>query len=152
MVQDPIENVNEKDIEMAKDDIDQKIADLTDEDVTNWFGDDLEEDYIDNTLLDIRRGRSLLMFWHQLNTELSNIREGYILAKKWDDEELKQRYIEQGKPQIKRMKILEGEVKENLEKLRDKRVFTQQELILLPKWMLKILDVKIEEDDVNQDT
>ena len=63
----------------------------------------------------------------------------------WEDEDLKTQYMEQGRPLIKKEKILNEVIKEILTELKDVAFLSQQELIQLPKWMLKTLNVRIED-------
>ena len=57
------------------------------------------------------------------------------MAKKWDDQELKDRYLEAGKPIIKKVDILENSLKDSLKPLKGVPFLEEQELRLLPKWV-----------------
>ena len=107
--------------------------------------DEFKTEFVDERMEVVTRARSLIMYWHQLHQQVSQIREGYNLAKLWEDEELKTQYMEQGRPLITKEKILNGVIKEILEELKDVAFLSQQELVQLPKWMLKTLNVRIED-------
>jgi len=107
--------------------------------------DEFKIEFVDERMEVVTRARSLIMYWHQLHQQVSQIREGYNLAKLWDDEELKTQYMDQGRPLIKKEKVLNEVIKEILEELQDVPFLSQQELIQLPKWMLKTLNVRIED-------
>ena len=107
--------------------------------------DEFKTEFVDERMEVVTRARSLIMYWHQLHQQVSQIREGYNLAKLWEDEELKTQYMEQGRPLITKEIILNGGIKEILEELKDVAFLSQQELVQLPKWMLKTLNVRIED-------
>ena len=83
------------------------------------------------------------MYWQQLHQQISQIKEGYKLAKLWEDDELKNQYMEQGRPLVEKEKILNKVIKDVLSELKDVPFLSQNELIQLPKWMLKTLNVNI---------
>lgn len=112
--------------------------------------DEFKTEFVDERMTVITRARSLIIYWHQLHQQISQIKEGYSLAKMWDDAELKNQYMEQGRPLIKKEKILNDVVKDVLGELKDVPFLTQAELMQLPKWMLKILNVRI--DVVEEET
>ena len=68
--------------------------------------DEFKTEFVDERMEVVTRARSLIMYWHQLHQQVSQIREGYNLAKLWEDEELKTQYMEQGRPLITKEKIL----------------------------------------------
>ena len=114
--------------------------------------DEFKNEFVDDRLETVTRARSLIMYWHQLHQQLSQIREGYSLAKLWEDDELKNQHMEQGRPLVKKEKILNKVVKDVLSELKDVPFLTQQELLQLPKWMLKILNVRLDtEEEDNAD-
>lgn len=135
----PIDGVDPEELKAVENVVDKKTAELSDQEVTDFFGDNLEEEYIDATILKVRKARALIMYWHGLSSDVSSVKEGYHLAKKWDDEDLKKQYIEQGRPMVKKLNILEGELKEALPELKGKVFLRDDELELLPKWMLKLI-------------
>jgi len=109
--------------------------------------DEFKNEFIDERLETVTRARSLIMYWHQLHQQISQIREGYSLAKLWEDDELKSQHMEQGRPLVKKEKILNEVIRDVLGELKNVPFLTQQELIQLPKWMLKLLNVRL--DDTN---
>jgi len=54
--------------------------------------------------------------------------------------------MEQGRPLLKKEKILNEVVRDVLTELRDIPFLTQTEMMQLPKWMLKVLNVRIDTD------
>ena len=68
--------------------------------------DEFKTEFVDERMEVVTRARSLIMYWHQLHQQVSQIKEGYSLAKMWEDEDLKSQYMEQGRPLIKKEKIL----------------------------------------------
>lgn len=142
-----IDNVKEEDLKSIDKDLDTKSIVLSDAEIEEWLSEPLEEeDYADSKINTVRQVRAQLQFWHDLNNQLSIAREGYTLARKWDDEKLKERYIKEGGPLVKKMKILEARLKEYLPLLKNVQFLRQEELQLLPKWILKLLNVRIEEN------
>ena len=107
--------------------------------------DEFKTEFVDERMEVVTSARSLIMYWHQLHQQVAQIKEGYSLAKMWEDEDLKTQYMEQGRPLIKKEKILNEDIKEILTELKDVAFLSQQELIQLPKWMLKTLNVRIED-------
>jgi len=63
--------------------------------------DEFKNEFVDERLEVVTRARSLIMYWHQLHQQLSQVREGYSLAKLWEDDDLKGQHMEQGRPLIK---------------------------------------------------
>jgi len=123
---------------------------MSDEELDSLLSDSGEEDefkteFIDARMQVVTRARSLIMYWQQLHQQISQIREGYSLAKLWEDEELKTQHMEQGKPLLKKEKILNEVVRDVLTELKDVPFLTQSEMVQLPKWMLKTLNVRIDD-------
>ena len=123
---------------------------VSDEELDSLLSDSGEEDefkteFIDDRMQVVTRARSLIIYWQQLHQQISQIREGYSLAKLWEDEELKTQYMEQGRPLLKKEKILNEVVRDVLTELKDIPFLTQSEMVQLPKWMLKTLNVRIDD-------
>ena len=109
--------------------------------------DEFKNEFVDERLELVTRARSLIMYWHQLHQQLSQVREGYSLAKLWEDDDLKGQHMEQGRPLIKKEKILNEVIRDVLGELKNVPFLTQQELLQLPKWMLKTLNVRLDDTD-----
>jgi len=124
---------------MSNEELDSLLSDSGEED-------EFKTEFIDDRMQVVTRARSLIMYWQQLHQQISQIREGYSLAKLWEDEELKTQYMEQGRPLLKKEKILNEVVRDVLTELRDIPFLTQTEMMQLPKWMLKVLNVRIDTD------
>ena len=142
---------NEKIIEEEVKEVVNDNGVMSDEELDSLLSDSGEEDefkteFIDERMQVVTRARSLIMYWQQLHQQISQIREGYSLAKLWEDEELKTQHMEQGKPLLKKEKILNEVVRDVLTELRDIPFLTQTEMVQLPKWMLKVLNVRIDTD------
>ena len=125
-------------------------GDMSDDELDSFLSaaeeeDEFKTEFVDDRMETTIRARSLIMYWHQLHQQVAQIKEGYSLAKMWEDEDLKTQYMEQGRPLIKKEKILNEVIKEILTELKDVAFLSQQELIQLPKWMLKTLNVRIED-------
>ena len=125
---------------------------VSDEELDSLLSDSGEEDefkteFIDERMQVVTRARSLIMYWQQLHQQISQVREGYKLAKMWEDEELKTQYMEQGRPLIKKEKILNNVVKDVLGELKDVPFLSQSELVQLPKWMLRTLNVNVDSNE-----
>ena len=124
---------------MSNEELDSLLSDSGEEE-------EFKTEFIDERMQVVTRARSLIMYWQQLHQQISQIREGYSLAKLWEDEELKTQHMEQGKPLLKKEKILNEVVRDVLTELKDIPFLTQAEMVQLPKWMLKILNVRIDTD------
>ena len=133
------ENVETEQKKKSQEEIDFE-ARLMDDDFDD---EDSEELYVDNTLLQIREARALIRMWHDMNTQLVEIKTGFRMAKKWDDQELKDRYLDAGKPLIKKVDILENSLREALEPLKNVPFLEEQEIRILPRWVHKILGISI---------
>ena len=116
--------------------------DLSKEEIEEWFGESTDDIYYDHRVPLVRRAMALIEFWHELNKQIDTMKEGYHLAKKWKDEELKEQYIKKGGPLIKRQMILEEDMKVVLPLLKNTQFLSTQQAVLLPKWMLELLDIK----------
>ena len=141
---------NEKIIEGEAKEVVNDNGAMSNEELDSLLSDSGEEDefkteFIDERMQVVTRARSLIMYWQQLHQQISQIREGYSLAKLWEDEELKTQHMEQGKPLLKKEKILNEVVRDVLTELRDVPFLTQSEMVQLPKWMLKTLNVRIDD-------
>ena len=113
--------------------------------------DEFKTEFVDERLETVTRARSLIMYWHQLHQQISQVREGYSLAKLWEDDELKSQHMEQGRPLVKKEKILNEVIRDVLGDLKSVPFLTQQELLQLPKWMLKTLNVRLDDNTNNVD-
>ena len=133
------ENVETEQKKKSQEEIDFE-ARLMDDDFDD---EDSEELYVDNTLLQIREARALIRMWNDMNTQLVEIKTGFRMAKKWDDQELKDRYLDAGKPLIKKVDILENSLREALEPLKNVPFLEEQEIRILPRWVHKILGISI---------
>ena len=133
------ENVETEQKKKRQEEIDFE-ARLMDDDFDD---EDSEELYVDNTLLQIREARALIRMWHDMNTQLVEIKTGFRMAKKWDDQELKDRYLDAGKPLIKKVDILENSLREALEPLKNVPFLEEQEIRILQRWVHKILGISI---------
>ena len=141
---------NEKIIEGEAKEVVNDNGAMSNEELDSLLSDSGEEDefkteFIDERMQVVTRARSLIMYWQQLHQQISQIREGYSLAKLWEDEELKTQHMEQGKPLLKKEKILNEVVRDVLTELKDVPFLTQSEMVQLPKWMLKTLNVRIDD-------
>ena len=128
----------------------QSNGSVSDEELDSLLSSEEEDDefkteFLDERMQVVTRARSLIMYWQQLHQQVSQVKEGYNLAKLWDDEELKGTYMEQGRPLVKKEKILNEVVRDVLAELKDVPFLSRQELLQLPKWMLKTLNVRIED-------
>ena len=142
---------NEKIIEGEAKEVINDNGAMSNEELDSLLSDSGEEDefkteFIDERMQVVTRARSLIMYWQQLHQQISQIREGYSLAKLWEDEELKTQHMEQGRPLLKKEKILNEVVRDVLTELKDIPFLTQSEMVQLPKWMLKVLNVRIDTD------
>ena len=141
----PIDSVNPNELSQAKEHINGVTAEVSDKEIEQYLSGELfeAEEYDDGRVPLVKRVRALLQFWHELSTSLAKAQEGYGLAKKWDDEQLKKKFLEEGGPLVKKMKILESELKGVLPSLAKVQFLRDDEMRLLPKWMLKLLEVQI---------
>ena len=135
-------------LDEEKVDLESQNGSATDADLDALLSSEAEEDefkteFVDKRLQVVTRARSLIMYWQQLHQQISQIKEGYKLAKLWEDDELKNQYMEQGRPLVEKEKILNKVIKDVLSELKDVPFLSQNELIQLPKWMLKTLNVNI---------
>jgi len=126
--------------EMSDEDLDSLLLSSDEED-------EFKNEFVDERLDTVTRARSLIMYWHQLRQQLSQVREGYSLSKLWEDDELKGQYLEQGRPLVKKEKILNKVIKDVLSELKDVAFLSSGELLQLPKWMLKTLNVRLDDTD-----
>jgi len=126
--------------EMSDEDLDSLLLSSDEED-------EFKNEFVDERLDTVTRARSLIMYWHQLRQQLSQVREGYSLSKLWEDDELKGQYLEQGRPLVKKEKILNKVIKDVLSELKDVAFLSSGELLQLPKWMLKTLNVRLGDID-----
>ena len=115
-------------------------------DVEDFFGENPLEDseYEDDTLLTVKRAKAIMMFWQQADSEVIQIKEGYNLAKGVGDDALKDVFITQGKPLVKKLKFLEEELKDILPRLKGITFLIPAEIAVLPKWQQKLLGVNKE--------
>ena len=86
-------------------------GDMSDDELDSFLSaaeeeDEFKTEFVDQRMETTIRARSLIMYWHQLHQQVAQIKEGYSLAKMWEDEDLKNQYMEQGRPLIKKEKIL----------------------------------------------
>lgn len=116
---------------------------LTNQEIEQWFGTIENEDYVNNKITLAKRAKSLFIFWNEFSMTANRIKEGYRLAKKWGDDGLSQKYIEEGKPIVQKLISIEDDLKEILPQLKNITFLQENELFLMPKWMLDLLDIKI---------
>ena len=119
------------------------IPEISDGDVISRFGDIVKDEYIDQRINMVKRARSLLSFWRVIDNSLMDAREGFHLAEKWGDEELRKQHLTNGRTMIKRIKVVEDELKIILPQVKNIRFLPDNEIASLPKWMLVLLDVSI---------
>mgnify|MGYP001567242765 CR=1 FL=1 len=119
------------------------IPEISDGDVISRFGDIVKDEYIDPRINMVKRARSLLSFWRVIDNSLMDAREGFHLAEKWGDEELRKQHLTNGRTMIKRIKVVEDELKIILPQVKNIRFLPDNEIASLPKWMLVLLDVSI---------
>lgn len=144
-----IDQVEEFEVEEIETAMEEKEVELSDKELEKWFADGAnDEEYINSKIGLVKRIKILLMFWHQLSTEVARAKEGYSLAKKWKDEDLKKKYMEEGRPVVKKMIVLEDELKTVLPEMKNISFLPQEELIVLPKWMLKLMGIKIDFNEI----
>ena len=78
-------------------DTDNTALDNNFEEVSAWLdSEDEADEFIDTKLIDVRRAWSLLQFWQEITAIVDQLKEGYRLAKLWEDDDLKNQYLEQG--------------------------------------------------------
>ena len=112
-------------------------------DVEAFFGRVEKESVRDAQFNLTNRARVLLLFWQELNFMLQKAKEGYRLAVKWNDEELKKKYIEEARPSVTKIFDIESDLKQVLAELKGVNFLTEKELDILPEWVRQILSVKI---------
>ena len=71
---------------MSNEELDSLLSDSGEED-------EFKTEFIDDRMQVVTRARSLIIYWQQLHQQISQIREGYSLAKLWEDEELKTQHM-----------------------------------------------------------
>ena len=119
-----------------------QIIDSSLEEVSAWLdSDDEADEFIDTKLVDVRKARSLLQFWQEITASVDQLKEGYRLAKLWKDDELKNQYLEQGNPLVKKLTVLKTELEEFLPRVEGINFISDAELSILPKWIHKSLGV-----------
>lgn len=133
-----------EDVEVKSEGVETSDEDLDSFLLSSDEEDEFKNEFVDDRLEIVTRARSLIMYWHQLHQQLSQVREGYSLAKLWEDDELRNQHMEQGRPLMKKEKVLNKVLKDVLGELKDVPFLTQQELLQLPKWMLKTLNVRLD--------
>ena len=112
------------------------------EEVSAWLdSDDEADEFIDTKLIDVRKARSLLQFWQEITASVDQLKEGYRLAKLWKDDELKNQYLEQGNPLVKKLSVLKIELQEFLPRVEGLNFLSDAELSVFPKWIHKSLGV-----------
>ena len=123
-------------------DMEKSLDKITDEQIEQWFGENKQEDDApeDKIADNVRRARALIIFWHQINTEIVNAREGFNLAKRWEEKELKQRYLEEGRKLFRKISIVEEELRNSLLPLKGISFLAKDELKILPQWVTKVLE------------
>tara|TARA_R110000824_G_scaffold118075_1_gene270218 strand:+ start:516 stop:1025 length:510 start_codon:yes stop_codon:yes gene_type:complete len=136
-----------EDVEVKSDSEETSNEDLESLLLSSSDENEFKNEFVDERLEVVTRARSLIMYWHQLHQQLSQVREGYSLAKLWEDDELKGQYMEQGRPLIKKEKILNEVIRDVLGELKNVPFLSQPELLQLPKWMLKTLNVRLDDAD-----
>ena len=136
-----------EDVEVKSDSEETSNEDLESLLLSSSDENEFKNEFVDERLEVVTRARSLIVYWHQLHQQLSQVREGYSLAKLWEDDELKGQYMEQGRPLIKKEKILNEVIRDVLGELKNVPFLSQQELLQLPKWMLKTLNVRLDDAD-----
>ena len=103
--------------------------------------DDEGDEFIDTKLMDVRKARALLQFWQEITASVDQLKEGYRLAKLWKDDDLKNQYLQQGNPLVKKLSVLKIELKEFLPKVGGINFLSDAELSVLPKWIHQDLGV-----------
>ena len=121
-----------------------KEIDISDEEVKSRFGEIEKEEYLDPRFGDVRRTRALLLFWNSTNNDLVSAREGFHLAEKWKDDNLAKQNLDSGRILLKRINVIEEELRLLLPTIKSIRFLTDSELLFLPLWMSKLLEIKVE--------
>lgn len=119
---------------------------MSNEDIRAWLTRTSEvkkEEYIDERVPLVRKASALLDFWKEFSMVLERSRTGYLLAQKWKDEALMKKCLEEAKPQVERITVIEEELKLLLPQLKNVDFLSQDELRLLPIWMLELLEAKV---------
>lgn len=117
-------------------------TELTDEEIAEWLGKE-EDTFIDPRFNTAKKARALIGFWYEFSNALARTKEGYHLAQRWEDENLQKKYIEEGKPLIKKIKTVEEELKEILPQLEKTSFLHPNEVAGLPSWMISLLGFEV---------
>lgn len=145
MLEQPIDNVVIEDRKEVEEYLTKKIKTLSDTEISKWFEESSrEEEFIDPKISIITKVRALLQIWQELSAQLSRIREDYSLAKRFGDENIKKNAMERGRPILQRHKIIEEDLQTFLPMLKNVQFLRADEMILLPKWQLQLLGVRID--------
>jgi len=112
--------------------------------------DDQEESYIDNRVVIAREIRPMIAAWHEYKGGMAQVRANYKLWKIESelaggdtDDQRKEALVQNASRMKKSLDFIEGEIKEAFPKLQGVAFLTRSEIILLPTWMHKILDIVI---------
>ena len=116
------------------------MKELTKEEVVEFLDDsDLSNQTEELNFVDlIKKTKILISFWADINTSLIRTREGYKLSTKWKDDKLQEKFIEEGKPLIMKLRTIEEDVFPLLDEIKKNgldRFFSKEEIDLLPKSM-----------------
>ena len=112
--------------------------------------DDQEESYVDNRVVIAREIRPMIAAWHEYKGGMAQVRTNYKLWKIESelaggdtDDQRKEALVQNASRMKKSLDFIEGEIKEAFPKLQGVAFLTRSEIILLPTWMHKILDIVI---------
>jgi len=92
--------------------------------IKELFENDDSTSNIDAEIEDMREAVTLFEVWNDLNIQITKVRTFYQLAKKWEDESLLDKNLEEGTILLKRMKITESELVEILPKFKGPKAFS----------------------------
>ena len=111
------------------------MKELTNAQVEEYFGDVEIGEYENENLVKVFRAKTLLSVWREHDTAIASLKERYQLAVKFEDDKMKNSILDQGKPLIKRIKIVEDELKVLLPQLKNEQFLLPEEKAIFPKWI-----------------
>jgi len=124
-----------------------EIKEVSTEEIEKYFGIIQENQYLDERIEFVNQTNALLNFWHENNNGFHKAKEGYLLAKAWKDEDLAKKYINDGKPFLQRRLTIEEKLKIILPKVKGIRFLRDADLVMLPIWMLELMEIKIVQEE-----
>lgn len=112
--------------------------------IKDLFETDEKDELVDSGIEEMREVIGLFSVWNDLNIQFQRVKTLYKLSQKWDDEDLAKQHLATGEAIMKKLDVVEEELKPLLPSYKGTKAFTvfsTDQVRQMAVWMKEMLEI-----------